>query len=184
MADVGTLPDRETDRLRKFMSKGGTVVRFAGPRLAATKDTLTPVRLREGERNLGGSLTWEEPQKLARFSLNSPFAGMDLPTDIEVTRQVLAEPDFDLLEKTWAELADGTPLVTAERIGDGWLVLFHVTADATWSNLPISGAFVDMLVKLVAFSSVPASAVQNGNAGEAQVLPAKHHLAFTAKQKA
>ncbi len=177
MADVGTLPDRETDRLRKFMTKGGTVVRFAGPRLAATKDTLTPVRLREGERNLGGSLTWEEPQKLARFSLNSPFAGMDLPDDIEVTRQVLAEPDFDLLEKTWAELADGTPLVTAERIGDGWLVLFHVTADATWSNLPISGAFVDMLVKLVAFSSVPASAVQNGDTDAAQVFPPFQTLA-------
>lgn len=171
MADVGTLPTRESERLRTFMTKGGTVVRFAGPRLAATQDALTPVRLRQGERNLGGSLTWEEPQKLARFSEASPFAGMDLPDDIEVTRQVLAEPDFDLLDKTWAELADGTPLVTAERIGEGWLVLFHVTADATWSNLPISGAFVDMLVKLVAFSSVPASAVQNGNPDEAQAFP-------------
>lgn len=171
MADVGTLPAEETDRLRKFMSKGGTIVRFAGPRLAGSEDALTPVRLRAGERNLGGSLTWEEPQKLARFSENGPFAGMNLPDDIEITRQVLAEPDFGLLKKTWAELEDGTPLVTAEQVGEGWLVLFHVTADATWSNLPISGAFVDMLVKLVAFSSVPASAVASERANEAQIFP-------------
>lgn len=168
MADVGTLPPTETERLSRFMERGGTVVRFAGPRLAATEDTLTPVRLRAGDRSLGGSLTWEAPQKLARFSENGPFAGMDLPDDIEIKRQVLAEPDFDLLQKTWAELEDGTPLVTAEPIGDGWLVLFHVTADATWSNLPISGAFVDMLVKLVAFSSVPAGAVTGNGSGDVQ----------------
>lgn len=171
MADVGTLPAAETERLRKFMTRGGTIVRFAGARLAGSGDDLTPVRLRIGERSLGGSLTWEEPQKLARFSENGPFAGMNLPDDIEVRRQVLAEPDFDLLRKTWAELEDGTPLVTAEKIGDGWLVLFHVTADATWSNLPLSGAFVDMLVKLVAFSSVPASALSDAPANQAQILP-------------
>lgn len=171
MADVGTLPDEQSTRLRKFIAKGGTIVRFAGPRLAATEDTLTPVRLRAGERSLGGSLTWEEPQKLARFSQNGPFAGMNLPDDIEIRRQVLAEPDFDLLNKTWAELEDGTPLVTAEQQGEGWLVLFHVTADATWSNLPLSGAFVDMLVNLTTFSSVPASALGDAPNNEVQTLP-------------
>ncbi|MEM8839751.1 MAG: DUF4159 domain-containing protein, partial [Pseudomonadota bacterium] len=169
LADVGRLPDSENQRLREFMTRGGTVIRFAGPRLAAAEDDLTPVTLRAGERNLGGSLTWEEPQKLARFSENGPFSGMRLPDDIEVRRQVLAQPDFDLLQKTWAELEDGTPLVTAERNGDGWLVLFHVTADATWSSLPISGAFVEMLTKLVAFSSVPASEADR-TAGEERVV--------------
>lgn len=170
MADVGTIPTDETENLRKFMSNGGTVVRFAGPRLAASEDTLTPVNLRAGERSLGGSLTWEQPQKLARFSNNGPFAAMDLPGDIEIKRQVLAEPDFDLLQKTWAELEDGTPLVTAEQVGQGWLVLFHVTADATWSNLPISGAFVEMLTKLVAFSSVPAGTATDETANDLQIL--------------
>ncbi|HXY90573.1 MAG TPA: DUF4159 domain-containing protein, partial [Xanthobacteraceae bacterium] len=44
------------------------------------------------------------------------------------------------------------PLVTAERRGRGLLVLFHVSADATWSNLPLSGAFVEMLRRLVALA--------------------------------
>ena len=36
--------------------------------------------------------------------------------------------------KTWAQLVRGTPLVTAARDGKGMIVLFHVTADTTWSN--------------------------------------------------
>ena len=67
-----------------------------------------------------------------------------------VSRQVLAEPEPGLADKTWARLADGTPLVTAAPRGKGLIVLFHVTADTTWSNLPLSGLFVDMLRRIVA----------------------------------
>ncbi len=171
MADIGTIPEKEVQRLENFMEKGGTVVRFAGPRLAKTGDPLTPVRLRKGERNLSGSLTWEEPQKLARFSKTGPFAGLPLPDDIEILRQVLAEPDFDLNTKTWAELEDGTPLVTGEQRGKGFLVLFHVTADATWSNLPLSGAFVDMLNKLTSFSANQSSQNNAASSTEEAIFP-------------
>jgi hypothetical protein len=47
---------------------------------------------------------------------------------------VLAEPEIDLGDKTWARLDDGTPLITGERRGEGWLVLVHTTADADWST--------------------------------------------------
>ena len=49
----------------------------------------------------------------------------------------------------WARLADGTPLVTASSRGEGWIVLFHVTANSDWSNLPLSGLFVEMLRRAV-----------------------------------
>ena len=93
-----------------------------------------PVKLRRGGRILGGSLSWDKPQQLAGFSRESPFNGMTVPTDVTVTRQVLAEPDSQLTDRTWATLADGTPLVTAERRGKGLLILFHVTADTRWSD--------------------------------------------------
>jgi hypothetical protein len=69
-----------------------------------------------------------------------------------VSRQVLAEPDLDLAAKTWARLVDGTPLVTAERRGRGWIVLVHTTANADWSNLALSGLFVEMLRRIEAMS--------------------------------
>ncbi len=176
LADVGNVTEA-LDRLNKWIDNGGVLVRFAGPHLAGADDSLVPVKLRRGGRILGGSLSWDKPQQLAGFSRESPFNGMAIPNDVTVTRQVLAEPDSQLTDRTWATLADGTPLVTAERRGKGLLVLFHVTADSRWSDLPLSGTFVDMLRRLVAVAGSSATgegdnvvtATANGRA--AQVVP-------------
>jgi hypothetical protein len=150
LSDVGTILPTAREALARWISDGGVLIRFAGRRLAAaTDDDLVPVRLRRGGRVLGGSLSWEQPQKLGTFSREGPFHDLPVPDDVTVTRQVLAEPDGRLAERTWASLADGTPLVTAEKRGRGLIVLFHVTADTSWSNLPISGAFVEMLRRVV-----------------------------------
>ena len=148
-------------------------MRFAGPRLAAADDDLVPVKLRRGGRILGGSLSWEQPQQLNAFARESPFFGMVVPNDVSVSRQVLAEPDATLTERTWATLADGTPLVTAQRRGKGLIVLFHVTADTRWSDLPLSGTFVEMLKRIVSFAgSVAASDATGASARNSrEVLP-------------
>ena len=77
---------------------------------------------------------------------------MAVPNDVTVSRQVLAEPDATVTENTWVTLADGTPLVTAARRGKGMIVLFHVTGDTRWSDLPLSGTFVEMLKRIVALA--------------------------------
>jgi len=153
LTDIGTLSPDTEKKLSNFLKSGGVVLRFAGPRTVAVKDELLPVRIRPGDRSLGGALTWEAPKHLAPFKPDSPFNGVEAPEEIAITRQLLAEPDADLARKTWAALSDGTPIVTAERHGNGLLVLFHVTADTTWSNLPISGTFVGMLRRIVTLSN-------------------------------
>ena len=152
MADVGTLSPEIRDRLNGWIDQGGVLVRFAGPRLAQGDDDLVPVKLRRGGRTLGGSLTWEKPQHLAAFAADGPFAGLAVPKDVTVNRQVLAEPDAVLATKSWASLEDGTPLVTGERRGKGLVSLFHVSADMRWSDLPMSGTFVEMLRRIVDIS--------------------------------
>ncbi len=137
-------------------------MRFAGPRLAQADDDLVPVKLRRGGRSLGGSLTWEKPQHLAAFAADGPFAGLAVPKDITINRQVLAEPDAVLATKSWASLADGTPLVTGEHRGKGMVTLFHVSADMRWSDLPLSGTFVEMLRQIVdisGYTSTPGAGV-------------------------
>ena len=166
MADIGTLTADDEDQVSKWVQNGGVLIRFAGPRLAAATDPLIPVTLRHGDRTLGGSLTWQTPQPLASFSDKTPFAGLAVPNDVSVTRQVLAEPDGALAGRTWAALADGTPLVTAAPLGKGWLILFHVTADTSWSNLPLSGTFVDMLRRIIAFSSGAGGGTKNADAAQ------------------
>jgi len=157
MAGGGKILDAELARVSAWVDNGGLLVRFAGPRLDGNVDTLLPVKLRTGGRSFGGTMSWNQPMALAPFPETSPFRGMIVPEDVTVTSQVLAEPSADLAAKTWARLTDGTPLVTAERRGRGWLVLVHVTATPEWSTLPLSGLFVDMLRRMVDVSQgVPA----------------------------
>src|SRR5436309_8371999 len=171
LADVGNVAGEAREKLAKWVDDGGVLVRFAGPRLAAADDDLIPVKLRRGGRTLGGSLSWEQPQQLAAFARESPFNGMAVPNDVTVTRQVLAEPDSGLTERTWATLADGTPLVTAARRGKGVIVLFHVTADTRWSDLPLSGAFVDMLKRIVALAGSTANAEKVDTQAVRETIP-------------
>ena len=148
LADIGVIPSETAEAINPWLERGGVLLRFAGPRMAGAQDALVPVTLRSGGRALGSALSWEEPQSLQAFPDNGPFAGLPLDQNVTVLRQVLAEPDMDLPDRVWASLADGTPLVTAKRQGKGLIVLFHVTANADWSNLPLSGLFVEMLRRI------------------------------------
>ncbi|HEY8384137.1 MAG TPA: DUF4159 domain-containing protein [Microvirga sp.] len=172
LADVGGL-DRETlGRVNAFVEQGGLLLRFAGSRLAAGNDELVPVRLRRGGRSIGGTLSWDSPRTFAPFTRESPYFGLPVPSEIGIRRQILAEPDADLAQKTWASLVDGTPIVTADKRGEGLIVLYHVTADTTWSNLPLSGLFVDMLRRTVALAGAPDDiGAEARNAGTQTVAP-------------
>ena len=150
LADIGTIPEESANELDAWIRKGGMLIRFAGPRLASVpEDPLLPVELRRGDRNLDSALSWDTPKALAPFERTSPFFGIEPPRDVTIRRQVLALQELDLERKTWATLEDGTPLVTATRRDNGWLVLFHTGSEASWSNLPISGTFVEMLRRVV-----------------------------------
>jgi hypothetical protein len=174
LADVATLSAAEQAALSEWVGAGGVLVRFAGPRLAASdvsrgqEATLMPVRLRAGGRTVGGAMSWGAPRTLAPFPDDSPFRGLDIPEDVNVSAQVLAQPDPTLADRVIAQLGDGTPLVTRKRIGAGQVVLFHVTANAEWSSLPLSGLFVQMLDRLAVSS--------------AQAAPAEAELAGTTWQ--
>lgn len=160
LADVAQLPPDQSEALEEWVEKGGLLLRFAGPRLAASDTArdrevpLMPVRLRIGGRSIGGAMSWGEPKALAPFKERSPFYGLAIPDEVTVSSQVMAQPDPSLADRVIAELADGTPLVTRKPLGQGQVVLFHVTANAEWSALPLSGLFVEMLERLAVSSAV------------------------------
>ncbi|MDX2264248.1 MAG: BatA domain-containing protein, partial [Hyphomicrobiales bacterium] len=165
LADIGTLTGAVRDRVAEWVNKGGVLVRFAGPRLEKGGDDLLPVPLRMGGRTLGGALSWSTPQPLSAFEDSSLFAGLAVPPDVTVNRQVLADParlGGDVA--VWARLKDGTPLVTAAQRGEGKIVLFHITANSDWSNVPISGLFVEMLQRIATLGT-SAPIVTEGGTG-------------------
>jgi Domain of unknown function (DUF4159)/Aerotolerance regulator N-terminal len=165
LADIGTISGDSQKLVEEFVKRGGALVRFAGPRLEKGGDELLPVPLRAGGRSMGGALSWSTPQSLAAFEETSPFAGLAIPPDVTIKRQVLADPSKLSAEvEVWARLSDGTPLVTSTRRGEGRLVLFHITGNSDWSNLPISGLFVDMLRRISTMGRIGAGGDASGTA--------------------
>ncbi len=156
----------DSEEMVDFVETGGLLIRFAGPKLAARGDSLLPVLLRKGDRALGGALTWTDPQRLARFSTDSPFFGLNVPSDITVKQQVMAEPGAQTDALTWARLEDGSPVVTSAPKGLGRVVLFHVTAGPEWSNLAVGGLYVDMLRRLLPLANSAAAPNQNSDGSD------------------
>jgi len=172
LADVGKIAGADHDKVAKFVEGGGLLIRFAGDHTASGTDDLVPVTLRAGGRTLGSTLSWASPQHLAAFPDASPFSGLTVPDDVTVSRQILAEPSVTLASRTWARLTDGTPMVTATERGKGWIVQFHVAAAPSWSTLPMSGLYVDMLRRLLTLSA----GVEPAALSAAATLPAQAEL--------
>ncbi|WP_375202540.1 DUF4159 domain-containing protein [Hyphococcus sp.] len=171
--DIGRLRANEREDLTGWVERGGVLIRFAGPVLAEVAQDrspeLIPAPLRGGGRAFGGALTWDTPQHLDVFPAESPFAGLTAAQDVLIRRQVLAEPGGETTERTWARLKDGTPLVTGARQGKGVIALFHVTATPDWSDLPLSGLFIDMLRRLTFLSALSPETAADG--AEARYAP-------------
>jgi hypothetical protein len=174
LPDDAAISSDERAQLIGWIAKGGLLLRFAGPKLAAAdpaaSDALLPTALRTGGRSLSGAMSWTEPAKLSPFPESSPLSGLDIPADVTVSRQILAEPGLDLDRKVWARLTDGTPLITADKRGAGTVVLVHTSADPSWSNLSLSGLFPQILRRIVAYSAGVSRAQDHGALDPYRVL--------------
>ena len=178
ITDSGPLSEDSVAALTAWVERGGALIRFAGPGLAAQDSPeLLPVPLRRAARSLGGALNWDTPQALAEFDADSPFAGLTPPANARVRQQVLAQPSADLNSRTWARLEDGSPIITAAPLGDGTLILFHISAGPDWSDLAFTGTFVELLRRAIAAGrGEPVADGADGNYAPLRVLDAYGRL--------
>lgn len=168
LPDSVVLNGQTQTQIGEWVKAGGTLLRFAGPQMAARgdteKDPLLPVTLQPGVRALGGGLRGTGAGSIKSFSEGTPLAGLKGRPDINVDRQILARPGPETESRTWARLSDGTPLITADKRGKGTVVLVHTTANADWSNLSLSGLFIDTMRAIVAHSQGVSGAVTGSEA--------------------
>ncbi len=154
LPDIAAMPSETLNNLEEWVKNGGVLLRFAGDKMAKTRGEqfLLPVRLRSGGRSISGSLTWGDAQKIAPFLESSPFYGLEIPDNVTVNQQILTDPAQDLEGKIWSSLEDGTPLITADTIDKGLVVLIHTSANTDWSNFAISGLYVSVLKRIIRMS--------------------------------
>lgn len=156
LPDVSALLTETLNALEKWVNDGGLLLHFSGPNMAERQggQFLLPVILRKGGRSLSGALSWDEPQTIKPFTKNSPFYGLDIPSDVTIKQQVLADPAQDMDNKIWAQLNDGTPLITADTKEKGLIVLIHTSANTQWSDFALSGLYVSILKRIIRLSGL------------------------------
>lgn len=151
--DAVTINDISRAKLEAWVESGGTLLRFAGPNMARAEhknDPLLPVDLRRGTRSLNeGVAAARDIGHIENFAENSPFVGVEIDENINIERQILAQPGPDTDSKIWASLADGTPLVSADSLGQGKVVLVHTSANTRWGDLSLSPMFIDLMLGVV-----------------------------------
>ncbi len=158
---VTTQPSTPED-IESWVQNGGVLVTFAGEWLAQNKNMnpLLPVELRDYPREVAGTLSWTGALKVKSANNDGPLAPMNdflkaedtnnlNPDDTYVTKQLLPRAAANSADLTWLSLSDNTPLVSGKKVGNGWQVLVHVPADASWSTVPLSGVFVELLNNLI-----------------------------------
>lgn len=148
------LPDVRLDpaqvlRLQRFLTRGGVIIRFAGPLSATADDGLTPDPLVAGVRHLGGALGAGTPGRIGDFAAGSPLAGLAVPRDVRVSAARLVDPMRLDPTRVWARLRDGTPIVLGVRQGRGTLVYLLTSANAAWSNWVLAADFPLVMERLL-----------------------------------
>ncbi len=164
MADSATVTQAQKAAIDKWVrEEGGTLIRFAGPRLAQAigdgqEDVLLPQPLSQ-TRTLGNQTTGAAVGRIKAYAAASPFKDIPADNEVEVTQQILPRAGAQESVKVWAQLEDNTPLVSARASGKGQLIFVHTTADPRWSNLAHSGTYVEMLQTALRTSQVAGMAL-------------------------
>ncbi|MCK5296447.1 MAG: DUF4159 domain-containing protein [Alphaproteobacteria bacterium] len=135
----GTVSFSESEEivLDNWVKKGGVLVNFAGENLK--NNSLLPIKL-HSNFHISADTGIKVSGKLKELAT---------PLKIHIEKILVAEPDSVVNAEIWAKLDDKTPLVTAKKSGKGWLVLVHVTASPEWSDLPLSGFYMQMMKRFL-----------------------------------
>ncbi|MFN7755053.1 MAG: BatA domain-containing protein [Holosporales bacterium] len=133
--------------LQEALEKGAVVLRLADAGMAeAGGSPWLPLALRPAVYEAGGVYSGLPPLGFGDFTKASPLAGITPPHDLQCLRALMAEVNADAA--VWATFDNAAPLVSARKVGLGWLVLLHTAPTPTWCSLVLSDTWLEILERL------------------------------------
>lgn len=160
--------------LGRYARGGGGVFVFAGENASA----LNPLLAALGGGAFGAVSSRNPATKIGRIDASHPvFSGVFIPQpgqppaeDADVRRIAAYRPGGGA-ERTLVALVDGSPLVQELRVGQGRALVVAVPPDPAWSDLPVRGLFVPLVLRgtLLLAQRDAASGVEAGVGGSATV---------------
>ncbi|MBE2185693.1 MAG: BatA domain-containing protein [Rhodothermales bacterium] len=144
------LAPSSVEALGRYVRDGGGVFVFAGDNASA----LNPLLASLGGGAFGAVSTRSPATKLGRIDASHPvFSGVFIPQpgqppaeDADVRRIAAYRPGGGA-ERTLVALVDGSPLVQELRVGQGRALVVAVPPDPSWSDLPVRGLFVPLVLR-------------------------------------
>lgn len=154
--DLYTVKSNLETKLLKWMSNGGTLIKFGGEKLASditnqSFNTINDYLSLTGEiADLNSKLSVKKSIKISNIESSSPFYGLEMSNEIEVkkylqTKSNLSNDDLEV----WMKLENGTTLISSFPYSKGRLIFFHLPCNNSWSNFSLSYSFLDILERIV-----------------------------------
>ncbi len=156
---IKTMSETAAAALKLFVKEGGGAIFFAGDRMdvgeyrrlfARGPEPLLPlplVPIDEGEPDRT-RFTQVTSVDESHFVF-APFRGLNILKAVRVYKSARVDLHVSTPMVKLAQLADGQPLVLEHSYDRGKVVFITVSADAAWSNLPVTDVFLPMIHQLV-----------------------------------
>ncbi len=136
-------------KLEEWVKAGGVLVRFSDKSLVSKRSLYFDQKLYyQSVRNIAKDFSLNAKLNINAFKDNTILSNLEIPLDLQFKKQLIID-SFESDVTTLASLEDQSPLITMKNIGSGKVILFHVTSNNEWSNLPLSSLFSDIISRLL-----------------------------------
>ena len=173
--DAGTLGSRETERLKRYVTDGGSILMGLGARAAALETI--PVT---GHEIVSLGAPGERPDSSWMRGDNALVGTIDTDHDalqhsegwrgIRFRRYLPVAPQP--ADQVLLRLENGTPLLLEHQVGSGRVLLFASAFDNVWSDLPAHPVFVPFMGDVARYLSGGNGLVKEATLGSTLALRA------------
>ncbi|MFO8058708.1 MAG: BatA domain-containing protein [bacterium] len=167
LANTGELKQGTTERIKRFVKKGGGILLTLGDQVDADNynarwGELLPRELRGVKLSYAGAQGKEEVRTM---HLESPSADADVHPILTVFQEpgqgdlglpgfrkyFLLQQEVDPKSKTILRLTDGTPMMVESDYGKGKVILFASSADREWNDFCIHPTYLPLFHQTVQY---------------------------------
>ena len=161
LSNGGRLDRTAAQNLQQYVQAGGALIVFPGP--VTDPDfynndpyfsALLPARLSPARIPPAQFLAWQSKdyQHPVTALWNDPESGTLGSVRVSKYYPLTLKAGDKLTPQVVVNYADGEPAVVEHKVGKGRVFLFGSTAMTEWGNLPISPAFVPLLMRITTYA--------------------------------
>ena len=143
------LEKSDIQKLKNWIKGGGALIKFSDKKALSQKNLYFDDRAYyQSLREFSTDFSIQNNLSINNFKKDSIFNNLKIPKDLIFEKQLIID-GFNSNISILASLEDQSPLISMKNLGAGKVILFHITSNNEWSNLPLSNLFKEMISRLL-----------------------------------